>query len=147
MITKSRMDIYDYLYDLLFGVVSDNVYRMNEPQELTESDTKDGFLVIRLDDVRDESEFSGNAYGWVRAYIEAYVPPVSRGRLDTEKYRHFEDDITRAIDDEIENGNNDKFTINSGSVVSMNGTTNSNANNSYYMYVKSFIITLKNIEV
>ena len=90
----SRIDIYDYVYNLFYDVVTKNVYSMFEPQELTTSDTNDGFLVIRVGDLYDESEFTCSAYGWARVYVEAYVPPLSRGRLDYTKYQEYEDAIT-----------------------------------------------------
>ena len=35
MFNESRIDIYDYLYSLVHGVVTNNVYRMGEPTETT----------------------------------------------------------------------------------------------------------------
>lgn len=139
---ESRIGVYNYIYGLLFGVVSDNVYSMNEPQELTESDTRDGFIVIRVEDMVDESEFDLNAYGWVRVFVEAYVPPISRGRLDKAKYKTFEDGITEAIRNEIENGTNEHYSIHSDGILSMDSNADTNANNAYYMYVKSFIVQI-----
>lgn len=139
----SRIDIYNYIYGLLFGVVTDNVYQMNEPQELTEEDTTDGFIVIRIDDIHDESEFHGDTYGWVRVYVEAYVPPISRGRLDRAKYKTFEDGITEAINNEIDNGTNEHFAIEANDILSMDSNADTNANNAYFMYVKSFIVTIQ----
>lgn len=139
---ESRIDLYNYVYGLFFGVVSDNVYSMNEPQELTESDTKDGFIVIRIDDMYDDSEFPRNAYGWARVFVQAYVPPISRGRLDKVKYKAFEDGISQVIYNEIENGTNEHFSIDSDGVISMDSNADTNANNAYFMFVKSFIVTI-----
>ena len=75
MVDESRIGIYNYVYNLIYEIVTENVYSMNEPQELTESDTKDGFIVIRVGDLRDDSEFHLQACGWVRVFIEAYIPP------------------------------------------------------------------------
>lgn len=142
MMNESRIDLYNYVYGLFFGVVSDNVYSMNEPQELTESDTKDGFIVIRIDDMYDDSEFPRNAYGWARVFVQAYVPPISRGRLDKVKYKAFEDGISQVIYNEIENGTNEHFSIDSDGVISMDSNADTNANNAYFMFVKSFIVTI-----
>ena len=139
---ESRMAIYNYVYGLLYNTVTRNVYSMNEPQELTESDTKDGFIVIRVGDINDESEFHCEAYGWVRVFIEAYIPPISRGRLDKAKYKTFEDGINDVINAEIENGTSENYSIQSDGVLSMDGNTDTNANNAYYLYVKSFIVTI-----
>ena len=48
MVNKSRSDIYDYLYKLFHGTVTENVYMIGEPQELESTDRADGFLVILL---------------------------------------------------------------------------------------------------
>jgi len=142
MVDESRIDIYNYIYGLLYGVVTENVYSMNEPQELTESDTTDGFIVIRVGDVYDNSEFKCETYGRVRVFVEAYIPPISRGRLDKAKYKTFEDGITNAINNEIENGNNAHFSIQDDGILSMDSNADNNANNAYFMYVKSFIVTI-----
>lgn len=139
---ESRIDIYNYIYGLLFGVVSDNVYSMNEPQELTESDTTDGFIVIRVGDMYDASEFRGQTYGWARVSVVAYIPPISRGRIDKAKYKSFESGINDAINAEMDNGSNEHYTIESEGVISTEFIDENNANNAYYVYVKSFIVTI-----
>ena len=90
MFNDSRIDIYDYLYNLVYDVVTKNVYRMGEPTETTESDSKDGFVVLKVGNMNDDSEFYCDAYGWVRCTITAYVPKKSRGRLDKTLYKAFE---------------------------------------------------------
>lgn len=142
MVNESRIDIYNYVYNLLYGVVTENVYSMNEPQELTDSDTTDGFIVIRVGDIRDESEFTGEAYAWVRVFVEAYIPPISRGRLDKVKYKAMEDAITLAINTEMKHGVNETYSIESDSVLSMDSNADTNANNAYYMFIKSFIVQI-----
>lgn len=142
MVEESRIGLYNYVYRLLFGVVSDNVYSMNAPQELNESDTKDGFIVIRVGDIVDESEFTRGAFGWARVFVEAYIPPISRGRLDKTKYKAFEDGITQAIETEMETGDDEHYSIQSDGVLSMDSNADSNANNAYFMYIKSFIVTI-----
>lgn len=141
MLRNSRIDIYDYLYTLFYDKVTRNVYSMNEPQELTTSDTKDGFIVIRVGDLNDESEFSGRAYGWARCYVEAFVPPISRGRLDFDKYKTFEDSINSAIRTATEDASGTYY-IQEGSVLSMDADETSNANNAYFTFIKSFIINI-----
>ena len=49
MLNDSRISIYRYVENILTSV-TENVYLMNEPQELTQSDTEDGFIVIRVGD-------------------------------------------------------------------------------------------------
>lgn len=145
MIPKSRKDIYDYIYGLLYGVVSENVYPMNESQELTESDVKDGFIVIRVGTMVDESEFKGEAFGWCRVFVEAYVPPMSRGRLDEEKYYAFESSINTAIDNEVDNGTNKEYSIIEDGIISWDDFDDSNANNVFYKFVKSFRVQIDNV--
>ena len=141
MVNESRIDIYDYLYNLFYDVVTKNVYSMETPQELTQSDTQDGFIVLHVGDLNDESEFAHQTYGWARCFVEAYIPPISRGRLDYDKYREFEDAITEVIhlasDDVI-----DGYSVQEGSVLSMDGAETTNANNTYFTFIKSFIVNI-----
>ena len=137
MIEASRIKIYDYVYDLLYGVVTENVYRMNEPQELTESDVKDGFVVMY-----DDSEFDLEATGWVRVFVQAYIPPISRGRLDKDKYAYFEDMILQVARDEAKYGTNEHYSIQEDGILSMDDNRDTNANNSYNTFIKSFIVNL-----
>lgn len=141
MVNESRIDIYDYLYNLFYDVVTKNVYSMETPQELTQSDTQDGFIVLHVGDLNDESEFAHQTYGWARCFVEAFIPPISRGRLDYDKYREFEDAITDVIhlasDDVI-----DGYSVQEGSVLSMDGAETTNANNSYFTFIKSFIVNI-----
>lgn len=142
MVNESRLDIYSYIYNLLYGTVSNNVYTMNEPQELTESDVNDGFIVIRVDSVYDNSEFRSETYSQARVFVEAYVPPKSRGRLDKTKYKAFEDAITEAIVDEMNEGTDEHYTILSDGILSIDDVDFTNANNAFYLYVKSFIVNI-----
>ncbi len=141
MLNESRIDIYDYLYNLFYDVVTKNVYSMSEPQELTKSDTTDGFLVLHVGNLNDESEFSGQAYGWVRCYVEAYVPPISRGRLDFNKYKDFENAINEVIDNATRQSQG-AYYIQEGSVLSSDADEASTANNAYFTFIKSFIVNI-----
>lgn len=139
MFNNSRIDIYDYLYNTFYDVVTKNVYAMNEPQELTASDVTDGFIVLRIGDLNDESEFNEQAYGWARCYVEAYIPMKSRGRLDFDKYREFEDGINMMIK-LASSSNTDMYHIEEGSVISIDSTELSNANNPFFLFIKSFVV-------
>ena len=142
MINESRLDIYNYVCGLIPATLTKNVYAFEQPQELTDSDTKNGFIVVRIDDCNDESEFKGYTYGWVRVYIEAYVPTQSRGRLDKAKYKSFEDGITNAINAEMATPTSSTYTIDEQGFLSMDATEDTNANNLYHMFIKSFIVTI-----
>lgn len=146
MFNQSRIDIYDYLYNLFFNVVTKNVYAIREPQELIKSDTDNGFIVIRVGDIIDEGEFNGESYAYARCYIEAFIPPISRGRLDYDKYHLFEDSITEVIKQEAQSGTSEIYSIDEDSVLSSDIDEISNANNSYFLFVKSFVVNIFNIE-
>lgn len=141
MLNESRIDLYDYICGI-FSDVSENIYKMKIPQELTESDAKDGFIVVYLGDIYDDSEFLKQAYGDVRVVVSAYVPLKSRGRLNKELYKTFESSINDALDNEILNGNNEHYTIQDDGILSMDDVEDNNANNSYSVYTKTFIITI-----
>lgn len=141
MFNESRTDIYDYLYDLLHGVVTDNVYEKREPQDLTESDAKDGFLVIHVGEFYDAGEFHGETYGWTRCYIEAFIPPISRGRMNREVFKSFEDAINQVIKTEAQRKDG-TYTILEDSLLSMDADETYNANNQFFTFVKSFIVNV-----
>ena len=141
MLNPSRIDIYDYLYNLLYGVVSENVYDMRVPQELTESDTNDGFLVIHVGSMYDESEFAREAYGRVRCYIEAYIPQISRGRVNHDIYAAMENSISNIIEEQT-NVRDGSYYIEDDSILSMEDDEISNANNAYFTFIKSFIVRI-----
>ena len=54
---------------MFFDTVTRNVYKMGEPTENTESDTTDGFITLEVGAISDDSEFSGDAYGWARCFV------------------------------------------------------------------------------
>lgn len=141
MFNESRIDLYDYISGI-FNSVSENIYKMKIPQELTESDTTDGFIVVYLGDIYDDSEFLKQAYGDVRVVVSAYIPLKSRGRLNKELYKAFESGINEALDNEISNGNSEHYTIQDDGILSMDDIEDNNANNSYSVYTKTFIVTV-----
>lgn len=147
MLNKSRSDIYDYLYWLFYGTVTENVYSMSEPQELEDTDRTDGFIVLHVGNMYDNSEFSGQTYGEVRCYVEAYIPPVTRGRLDVDKYREYEEAITQTIENAIASPNqNEDYCIQEDSLISSETEEVTNANNIFFVFIKSFIVVInKNI--
>ena len=141
MLNESRIDIYDYLYNILFGVVSENVYDMRVPQELTDSDTKDGFIVIHVGDLVDESEFSGEAFGRVRCFIEAFIPQISRGRVDHDIYAIMENGINNVINEQSK-VNEGMYYIDKGSILTTDDDEVSNAGNAYFTFIKSFVVVI-----
>lgn len=141
MYNESRTDIYDFLYDLFYDVVTKNVYLMSEPQELTKSDTEDGFIVIRLGDIRDYSEFDMEGYAAVRCFVEAYIPTITRGRLDFDRYKEFEDSINTVIKEASEDTDSE-YSVQYASILSMEDVADSNANSFFHMFIKSFLIQI-----
>ena len=141
MVNESRIDIYDYLYNLLFGVGSENVYDMRVPTELTESDTTAGFLVIHVGSIVDESEFVGEAFGRVRCFIEAYVPQISRGRVNHDIYAAMANSINSVIKEQSETDDGEYY-IEKDSLISADDIEGSDDNNSYFSFIKSFIVVI-----
>lgn len=141
MVNESRMGIYEYIENILTSI-TENVYLMEEPQELTEDDTTNGFIVVTVGDLIDASEFRDSAFGYARVFIRCYVPPISRGRLDAVKYKQFEDAINAAINLAADADNEGAYWIDEDSVVSTDGKDDGNANNAYYMFIKSFIVVV-----
>ena len=114
---------------------------MRVPQELTESDTTDGFLVIHVGSIVDESEFVGEAYGRVRCFIEAYIPQISRGRVDHDIYAVMENSINNVVDEQskVDDGT---YYIDKGSVLTSDDAEVSNAGNAYFTFIKSFVVVI-----
>lgn len=138
MYEESRIELYDYLENL-FTEVTENVYPMHKPEELTKSDTEEGFIVITVDNIRDASEFKRSAFGWARAYVKCYIPHMSRGRLNKPLYESFEDGVNDVIQSATED-NGGQYWIDEDSILSMDDNDDSNADNAYSMFVKSFIV-------
>lgn len=145
MFNESRIDIYDYLYDLFYDTVTKNVYKMGEPTENTESDTTDGFITLRVGVLNDDSEFDGDAYGWARCYVTAYVPKKSRGRLDSVKYKSFETGINTAVRLATESRGGEYYIL-GGSELSTDDDEVSQKGNQYHIYMKSFVVVTNNQE-
>ena len=142
MYNESRMDIYDYLYNLVYDVVTKNVYRLGEPTETTTSDTEDGFVVITVGNLNDDSEFYLDTYGQVRCTFTAFVPKKSRGRLDGTKCRAFESAINDVVKNAIESANDGDYSILADGMLSMDDNETSQKGNQYHVYVKSFIVVV-----
>lgn len=142
MFDSSRMAIYEYLCSVLADVTS-NIHPMHKPKELSQDEVKNGFIVIKLDDINDESEFSKETYGWVSVAIEAYVPTKKRGRLNSQLFDTFESAIDSAIESAIESRNTN-YGINERTILSKDFLEDDNANNVYSVYVKTFVLTIEN---
>lgn len=146
MYNESRIAVYNYLKPLFSGVTQ-NIYSMRVPTENTEDDTKNGFIVIQVGGINDESEFGLDTFGWVRCYVTAYVPQKTRGRLDATKYAKFEDGINSVIRSLLTSPQNeDSYYILTDSVLSMDDDEDTNKGNQYNVFVKSFVVVINNQE-
>ena len=141
MVNESRTGIYEYLYNLFYGVVTENVYMMNEPQELTQSDATDGFIVVVVGSIYDQSEFSLQAYGFAQCFVIAYVPPISRGRLDEVKYKEFEDGINAVIENATLD-NDGTYYIQNSDILSTDTEASINSDSLFFTFAKSFIVNI-----
>lgn len=141
MVDESRIGIYDYLYSLLYDVVTKNVYSMAEPTDNTKDDAENGFIVTRVGTIQDQSEFSGETYAQVRCYIIAYIPKKTRGRLNKELYKEFEDGILEVIHN-AENTTDETYYIMPDTTISMDDNETSQKGNQFHTFVKSFIVVI-----
>lgn len=146
MLNVSRSDIYDYLYELFYGYVTENVYEMKPPVALTESDAENGFLVTYVGDIIDMSEFPEQTYGEVRCFVTACIPQDERGRVNHEIYAQFETDINKVIDDASEYHTDGVYHVEKESIISSDGIEETDADNSYFTFIKSFIVNIQSNE-
>ena len=141
MVNNSRIDIYDYL-KMLFSSVSENIYSMTVPTDNTTDDTEHGFLVTRVGSINDESEFDEQAYGWVRCYVSAYVPKKTRGRLNKDLYKSFEDGITDVIKNAMRTGNTSAYYVIEDKILSLDDDEATVKGNQYHVFIKSFKVAI-----
>ena len=139
----SRKDIYSYVATL-FTSVTTNIFRGEAPKSLGGTCATAGFMVLRLNELRDESEFDMEAYGRVRMNVEFYVPSVKTsnagGVMNTSKF----DDAQSAIDAIVSaecNKRNQTYTISRDGILSFDDFY-SNSANTFHVYITSFIITI-----
>lgn len=142
MFEVSRLAIYDYLLSMFMGLVNNNVYRITVPTATTQSDVKNGFIVVRVGDINDESEFHHDTYGWVRCYVTAYIPKFGNGYLDDDIYGEYETKITQKIEEEIAQSTNENYYILEDDVLSMDDDVNTQKGNQYHTYTKSFVVVI-----
>ena len=140
MFNNSRIAIYNYIENIMKNV-SDNIYTMGEPSENMESDVDDGFILIKVGVLNDDSEFEGEAYAWARCNVTAYVPKKTHGRLNKELYKSFEDSINSEIKI-AQNDSESAIYILPDSVISMDDDENLQQGNQYHVFVKSFVVVI-----
>ena len=141
ILDNSRISIYEYLSDL-FTQVTPNVYSMAVPADNTKDDTVNGFIVTKVGDMNDESEFESDCYGWTRCFVTAYIPKAARGRLNKTLYRTFEEGINRVIKDNTGRVVDGGYYIMEDSILSMDDSEQSQKGNQYHVFVKSFVVVI-----
>lgn len=139
MINNSRIGIYDYLHGLMVQVTP-HVHDMSEPTETTPDEAENGFVVVLVGRLNDESEFYCDSYIWARCFVTAYIPKKSRGRLNKALYGAFETGINNIIESEQNNGNSSQYFIVPDSVISMDDDEISQKGNQFHVFTKSFIV-------
>ena len=138
----SRKDLYSYVASMFVGIVK-GIYK-HMPTALSPEDTTNGFIVIRMGNIDDSSEFYGNTYAKTRIYVECYVPDVNttttNGVMSTTKY----DTIQQAVDDKIDaecEKVNQTYTISRESILSSDDTYVNKAV-SFMVYITSFQVII-----
>ena len=139
----SRKNIYTYLANL-FKTVTTNLYRISIPVTLGDDAVANGFIVMNLGNLSDNSEFGLNTYAQIRATIQCYVPSVNitkaNGVMNTSAFDNIQSQIDTIIEAECEK-TNQKYTISREGVLSMDDFYTNNTN-SFYVYITSFLITI-----
>lgn len=138
----SRKNLYSYVASMFVGIVK-GIYK-HMPTALSPEDTTNGFIVIRMGNIEDSSEFYGNTYAKTRIYVECYVPDVNttttNGVMSTTKY----DTIQQAVDDKIDaecEKVNQTYTISRESILSSDDTYVNKAV-SFMVYITSFQVII-----
>jgi hypothetical protein len=140
-IDARRMPIYQYVYSLFIDKVTKYIYPMEMPTKLEEEINAGGFMVIRLGEIKDKSQFNLNALASVRVTVEMYIPPKTRGRLDTTLLEKYETSISDIVNAEVEKAG-EKYDISTDGILSTDDIYNE-SDNLFFMYIKSFMVLIK----
>lgn len=138
----SRKNLYSYVASMFVGIVK-GIYK-HMPTALSPEDTTNGFIVIRMGNIDDSSEFYGNTYAKTRIYVECYVPDVNttttNGVMSTTKYDAMQQAVDDKIDAECEKVNQ-TYTISRESILSSDDTY-ANKAVSFMVYITSFQVII-----
>jgi hypothetical protein len=141
-IDARRMPIYQYVHSLFYKKVTNSIFPIEIPTGLDDKEKSKGFMVIRMGNIRDKSEFDLNAYATVRVTVEMYIPPKTRGRVNDTAYSEAEEKITSIIENEIETPTG-KYSISSDGILSTDTIYDEN-DNMFFVYMKSFVVSITN---
>lgn len=138
----SRKEIYSYIATLFSGITK-NIYRVTIPETLGTDAITNGFIVLTMDGIRDYSEFNSGTYSQVRVNVEYYVPSIStssaNGIMNTVKFDEAQQAVDTIIEAEYEK-TNQAYTISKDDILSTDDFF-TNKTNSFFIYIKSFIVT------
>jgi len=138
----SRKEIYSYIATLFSGITK-NIYRVTIPETLGTDAITNGFIVLTMDGIRDYSEFNSGTYSQVRVNVEYYVPSISTssasGIMNTVKFDAAQQAVDTIIEAEYEK-TNQAYTISKDDILSTDDFF-TNKTNSFFVYIKSFIVT------
>lgn len=140
-IDARRTPIYKYVYSLFNGKVTDYIYPMGIPTNLTEEAQAGGFMVINVGDIQDRSEMTLSNYAQTRVTVQMYVTPKGRGRIDTELYEEYETKIFDILAAESEK-RGEKYIIDLDSILSTDDVYNKDGNNVFFLYIASFVLKI-----
>ncbi len=82
-----------------------------------------------------------NALASVRVTVEMYIPPKTRGRLDTTLLEKYETSISDIVNAEVEKAG-EKYDISTDGILSTDDIYNE-SDNLFFMYIKSFMVLIK----
>ena len=162
----SRSDLYTYVASLFasdlldaegnllldkYGIalaskdfVLNNIYWKEVPQTLTATDVSKGFMVMKLQQISDNSEMLLETYCDTRMYIECYVPSIKAsnisGVINKKKYDAIQKVVDELILSECKKVNQ-PYTISRDVVLSMDDFY-TNGTNTFFLYITSFSITI-----
>lgn len=138
----SRKNLYSYVASMFVGIVK-GIYK-HMPTALSPDDITNGFIVLRMGNIDDSSEFYGNTYAKTRIYVECYVPDVNtsttNGVMSTTKYDAMQQAVDDKIDAECEKVNQ-AYTISRESILSSDDTYVNKAV-SFMVYITSFQVII-----
>jgi len=138
----SRKNLYSYVASMFVGIVK-GIYK-HMPTALSPDDITNGFIVLRMGNIDDSSEFYGNTYAKTRIYVECYVPDVNtsttNGVMSTTKYDTMQQSVDDKIDAECEKVNQ-TYTISRESILSSDDTYVNKAV-SFMVYITSFQVII-----
>ena len=139
MSDTSRISVYSFVHTM-FGSLGISVYAMEIPQSLETVDITNGFAVMRINNIYDNSEFIGHTYSTARVFLETYVPAKTKGRLDTTKYEALQNKINSMVNEYCDKTNQD-YMVSRDSILNYDDTM-INGSTEFFMYLISFTVTM-----